>query len=252
MTMLPDFSDAARARLKALGVIDAQVEKLRFACVMIRLRISRPAPRNEVAELLGDVAKLSEKLLRKLAAIELQATPAYLLAHLLIEQGYWPARPHDSGASSSESVFPRLAAVRDAAREGKKSLPRVASRYRSADPHPIRAISDALKRGWSSQHGSAGFRVTSERGGEVRTYRADHQSKPFPTTLKASAADGSPFRAIVGICYEAVGGNPDPLAAIKAYLKSERQLRESALAALDAGIKSARTMQRKNRTSTKS
>lgn len=249
MAGLPNFSTENRARLKALGVVDAQIEQLRYACLTVSLFVSRPAARNDVAGLLDDLGKLADKLLRKAEAIERKATAAHALAHALLEQGYWSACPDDRGGTSFHCVAPRLTALRDAARAGKQQLPRSPSRPRSANPRPVRAISDALLYGWTKEYGSNVYSVRYEGGEEIRTYRNGPQRKPYPAALGASAADGSAFRAIVGICYETVGGNPDPLAAIRSYLKAERERRKKAIAALDAGIAAANRSE--NRTSRK-
>lgn len=228
MAGLPDFSSNDRRRLKSLGVVDAQIEQLRYACLTIRLAVSPPAARNEVIALLDDVAKLADKLLHKTAVVNRQISAAHSLTHLLIEQGYWHALPDDIGGQSFHCMAPRLKALRDAARAGKKQLPRTPTRHRSADSRPVSAIYKALLHGWSKEHGCNVFHVHYEDGKEVLTYPNGPQRKPFPYTFKASAADGSAFRAIVGICYEVEGGNPDPLAAIKNYLKFERKRSEQA------------------------
>lgn len=239
MAGLPEFSQQHRKKLRELGVVEAQIEQLRYARMMVRLAVSPPAARNDVAALLDDVADLTDKLLRKTGAISTQSSPAHAAAHGLIEQGYWQARPDDSGGQSSHCLAPRLEALRDAARAGKRELAPVPSRRRTADPQPIGRIAEALLFGWSKQHGSNGFSVHLVDGKEVRTYGDGPQRKPYPAAFRPSAADSSAFRAIVGICYEAEGGNSDPVAAIKAYLRKQRQLRNDALVALAAGAASA-------------
>lgn len=82
-------------------------------------------------------------------------------------------------------------------------------------------IAEALVFGWDKEYG----RVP--------------KCEPFPASMKPSAAENSTFREIVGICYEAEGGNEDPLAAIKAFLKMERKSRLEAMAALKAGVAAA-------------
>lgn len=80
------------------------------------------------------------------------------------------------------------------------------------------------------------FDVRYEGDREVKFYRNGPQRKVFPDSLRPSAADSSGFREVVGICYEAVGGNPEPVAAIKGYLKAQRELRAKGIEALEAGI----------------
>lgn len=245
MAGLPDFSATDRSRLKELGVVDAQIEQLRYACLRVRLTISPPAARNDVNALLDGVAKLTHKLLRKTAAIERQISTAHATAHLLIEQGYWHARPDDEGGVSFHCVAPRLKALRDAACAGKKQLPSKPSRLRSASPQPVRAIYQALVHGWTKEHGSSVFEVYYENGKEVKTYTNEPNPKPYPDTFHASAADGSAFREIVGICYAAEGGNSDPVTAIKAYLKIEKEIRTESRAAIEAGIEAANKKQQR-------
>jgi len=250
MAGLPNFSQQDRKSLKKLGVVEAQIEQLRYARLTVRLSVSQPAARNDIADLLNDVAIMAESLLRKTGAISAQSTAAHAVAHSLIEQGYWNTIPDDSGGQSFHCLAPRLRALRDAASKGKDELSPRPSRYRSANPQPVHSIAEALVFGWSKEHGSNVYKSQLVDGKEVMTYCNGPQRKPYPDTLTPSAADGSAFRKIVGICYEAEGGNSDPLAAIKAYLRKERESREEAMAALEAGLASANRKTR-NRTSRK-
>lgn len=238
MAGLPVFSPTDRKRLKTLGVVDAQIEQLRYARLHIRVAVSPPAARNDVAAILDDVATMADKLLQKTASISRQSSAAHATAHGFIEQGYWQTRPDDEGGQSFHCLAPRLKALRDAARAGKCELPSVPSRLRSANPQPIRAINEALHFGWTKEHGSDVFHVHWVDGKETKTYANGPQRKRYPEMLMPSAADSSAFRAVVGICYEAEGGNPDPLAAIKAYLRAEGKIHKEALAALEEGITS--------------
>lgn len=247
MKGLPEFSDSDRRRLSALGVVDAQVAHLRHACVHVWLHTRKPAARNDVAELLDDVSELADKLLNKLAAIGSRVSAAHASAHTLIELEYWKVRPDDSGPTSFHCLAPRIEALRDAARQGKQELPSSPSRHRSASPYPVGKIAEALQTGWREAYGSSAHSVRYEGGREV--YPKERMGKRYPRALIPSAADGSAFRAIVGICYEAMGGNPDPVAAIKNYLKAERASHAEPLAALEVGIAEANT--RRHRTSPK-
>lgn len=250
MAGLPNFTQQHRRRLKELGAVEAQIEQLRYARLVVRLAVSPPAARNDVAELLHEVAAMAETLLRKTAAISVQSTAAHAVAHALIEQEYWNAIPDDDGGLSFHCLAPRLKALRDAASKGKDELSPAASRHRSANPQPVHSIAEALWFGWSKEHGSNVYQRRLVDGEEVKTYSNGPQRKPYPDSLMPSAADSSSFREIVGICYEAEGGNPDPLAAIKAYLRKERESQKVAMAALEAGLAAANRKTR-NRTSRK-
>jgi len=62
---------------------------------------------------------------------------------------------------------------------------------------------------------------------------------PYPVELLPSRDPDSKFAEIVGICYEAAGGNPDPDRAIRNYLEIEQVQMSKARTAFEKGLKSA-------------
>ena len=251
MKNLPAFSSRDRKRLEALGLVDMQIQELRFALIHIRKHIAKPATRNGVAQILDDVDRLADELLQKTQAVVLQISPEHAQAHMLIEDGFWKAMPRARGPSSFQNIAPNVLALRNAAREGRRRLSIAPSRRKSASPQPVAAIRDALLRGWAKKYGSNHARVVGKdrEGQRVIAHPTGPQSKPYPPKFKPSGADGSAFRKVVGICYESVGGNADPVAAIRNFLKAERKLGAEAMKAFEMGVESV--SRKPNRTSRK-
>lgn len=252
LSLLPDFSETDKERLQELGVVDKQIHELRFALVQVRRAIGPKATRNGTRLLLTEIHNLAGELDRKLCALVTQPSPEYGAAGAMLEERYWQIgdRQDDDGGSIPIHLVPRLRALATCADLALESLPGQPTRNRSADPAPVRAITNALLIGWREEHGSNVFHIHEADGREVKTYPNGPQRKPYPAEFRPSAADGSTFRKIVGICYGAVGGNDDPLAALKAYLRIEREIRKESMAALEAGISSA-VKKSRNRTSRK-
>jgi hypothetical protein len=241
--LVPIFTAAQSARLRKLGVHAAQMEKLRIVVALSRLWLNKPAAKNDVAELLDEVAELSRQLAQRLCALVAQRDAAHASAHAHIEAAYWPKRPTDDGPTSAHHLCPRLDALCAAARGAKSSLPPGPVRYRAADYKPIERIDMALRDGWRSIHGP-GVR-TSDMPGPI--------PPAYPHELKPSATEGSAFREICGICYEVAGRgvDADPLRAIRAYLRRCGSERQAAILEIEKAIKVVGDREKltKNRTS---
>ncbi|HEY4583240.1 MAG TPA: hypothetical protein VIG88_10310 [Lysobacter sp.] len=239
-----DFTDKQRERLADLGVLPSQVDELRAAFPLILIATGRPAPRNEVRGILSEVSGLAEQLARKLEACEGRIGPAHAHASALMQVAFFERRPDEAGATVGIVLAARLRDLSAAARSAFDSVPSNPARKRSASPTPIKAIADALRRGWVKHHGSRVCRTRYEGEREIREYDAPNSAVAplMPERFRPSAADGSRgnvFRAVVGICYEACGAGPDPVAAIKAHLRLEAACTREVLAAMEEGINAA-------------
>lgn len=221
MSLLPDFTATQRRELATLGLGPIQVEELRLALVETRRMIRKPAARNDVDSLLGGVLATSDKLARMLQAMGTQIDVSHSQALAMIDSEYWQGeRLEDSGPTVAHHLLPRLAALSDAARVAMQGLPETQTRHRTGDWRPIKRIDDALFSGWSKVYGLPA-------------------APPYPDDFVPSASPGCAFRRIVGICYAAVGGNPDPERPLKAYVaQANAQYREH-MTVLEAGIEQA-------------
>lgn len=251
MAGLPNFSEPDRKRLAQLGLCEGQIEQLRYARLAVRVALAKRAARNETRRLVDAIAKMADKLLKNMAAVENRISPAHGLAYSLIEQHYGQSLPDDDGGTSFQCLAPRLKALREAARAGKCMLPTTPTRHRTANPEPVKVIAESLYYGWSKQHGSGLLQGHVVDGQIVEEYihPSGTHSEPYPESLLPSAADHSAFLAIVVICYEAEGSKYEPIAAIKAYLRNERRSRAEEIATIEAAITAADSL--RNRTSRK-
>jgi hypothetical protein len=242
MSIRPDFTPDQVRELKSLGLCDEQVGELRTALIEVRRGLFKRAARNDVKVVLNDVEKLSTELMHLLGAIAAPPDAARAEALARIEEGYWQGeRIHDDGPTSMHHLIPRLHALAAAARAGVVALPSVPTRHNSADPRPIRWIESALLDGWIKVHGP---HVGTTHGPEtladmVADAKANPPAPPYPAEFSASRSPGSVFSRVAGICYVAVGGNPDPDRAIRNYLEIERATFHEALVALEKGVKRA-------------
>lgn len=223
---LRNFTVAQRKRLELLGVIPEQVEHLRLACTVMPLWLQSPPARNEVRDILENVASLSSQLETRLQEIVKQRDRAHGYAHGLIEVRYWAARPGDGEPTASHHFLPRLKALTDAANQAAESLPKEQARRR-ASTSPIGRIQDALLQGWRDAHGT---RVTTDN-------RPQKTPPKYPVKLRPSSSPTSAFLELCCICYEVSGvDEANPERAIKAYLRQTTQRRKDMLLALEKGL----------------
>ncbi len=90
------------------------------------------------------------------------------------------------------------------------------TRHRDADPRIIRWIFEALTAGHGAEHYILGREAYPRHGDDWPAV----DTHPPPFNFKPSSSEGSPFREVVGICYEAMTGAPrDPERAIKAFIR---------------------------------
>lgn len=224
-TIRPDFSPEHLRELKALRLCDEQVSELRKALLTVRHVLATPAANGATSELLADVESLASGLLNKLDALCLGFDPEHNRACGLIETSYWEQRPDDTGHSAMLHLIPRLRALQVAAQYGLRQIPSAQPvRRRSADPAPVGRIHSALVYGWSlARAGGTSYRRGTRRE-ESEPAAAIPQSvapqpQSYPQRLQPSTSPGCDFRTVVGICYDAVGGNADPERAIRAYVR---------------------------------
>nr|GAT45548.1 predicted protein [Mycena chlorophos] len=140
------------------------------------------------------------------------------LVHL--DEAYWRVReegfpPPTAGVVETHEdisfhhLIPRLIALSLAAdrvlesKEGAKP-----TRHRFASPWPIECIDEGLQKGWIRAFGSAVTHVRTPMSGRSSDDQMPHNTaKPrYPAYFKPSDKEGSVFKAIAAICYEAAGG----------------------------------------------
>lgn len=239
------FSDDEQSRLRELGVIDEQVQQLRFAQLAIRVAIAPHAARNDALQLLEDIRKLSVELDRKLGVLLLPPTAGHSLVHALLEERYWRIadRQADDGPTLSEHLMPRLRALSASASHSIDSLPKQATRHRTGDPTPIRRIDEALLWGWVKAHGPVAGAWASfdneadEIAAMIEHAQAQRPAKPYPAEFRPSVSASSAFREIVEICYSAAGYKAFPKRALEAYVSEKNRQRRELSAAIEDGVR---------------
>lgn len=226
MGIRPDFTPDHLRDLKALGVCDEQISELRKALLTVRHALVKPAANAATSALLADVESQSSDLLNKLHALSLGFDAEHNKACGLIETSYWEQRPDDTGPTAMHHLIPRLRALQVAAQYGLDQIPTAQPvRRRSADPAPVERIHSALVYGWSLGRAGGANYCWGTRCEESASAAAIPQSnapqpQSYPQRLQPSTSPGCDFRTVVGICYEAVGGNADPERAIRAYVRA--------------------------------
>jgi|GEM_PF-2934957 len=234
----PDFTDDQKSRLNELGVIPEQVHELRHTLAIVRRYVRRRAANNDIAEPLRDVARLASELARKLQ------TAMVPEAAMMIEEGYWRARPKDEGPTVAMHMCPRLDALTAAARAAIDTVPNgTQARTSVGDPRPIRAIDEALLDGWVKRYGPMACSWIDPDGGEdaviaamVKAAEENPPGKPFPARHRPSVSDGSAYREIVGICYAAAGYERYPKRALQAHVKAYNKERHELRASIDDAL----------------
>jgi hypothetical protein len=149
-----------------------------------------------------------------LAANAQHTAARYELLNRLIAEQY------ETGSSLEELLSAtqrQIAADLALIERARAKLPSEQRRRRTATLLPVQRIHKALVDGWGAAHYVAG----AEQDGPPSPVPSSSTSS-FPHVPSASPT--SPFRQIVGICYEAITGDPeiDPERAIKAYCEWHR------------------------------
>ena len=198
------FKEHHREELLKLGLTPQAIEQIEMEGLPPALAIlEREPPRAEVR---GELHSLSDALTEARTAVErlLNATatvPHLNAARLKIAGG---GRRNVMGGMRLNETSQSLATAVDVVEAALEKLPDEPVRHLSADPLPIKLIHRAL------QFGSiiAGL-------------------EPLNPNLKPSSSPGSPFRRMVGICYETINAPTiDPERAIKAYVSRWRAVQE--------------------------
>jgi len=168
-----------------------------------RYYLEREPPRADVRDELQSVCdalaaarSAIERLLDATAAV-----PHLNAARMRISGG---GRRHAMGGMRLDETSKSLQTAVGVVADALAALPADPVRHQSADPYPIKLIHRALQFGLIM----AGL-------------------EPLDPRLKPSSSPTSPFRRMVGICYEAIGAPAaDPERAIKAYVKRWRSLQD--------------------------
>jgi len=156
------------------------------------------------ADVCGELTKVTKAVEAARSAIErllssTDAAPARLTARSLIPGG---GRRFRMGGMRLEAATKALGDALAILEVAERCIPEGPFRHPAASPGPVDQIHKAIQRGFLM----AGC-------------------EPLQKKLRPSASATSPFRRIVGICYEAIGAETsDPERALKAYLVAWRKL----------------------------
>lgn len=198
----PRFSKVERAELTELGLIESQIDQLQTIALPLARAWLKPLPRlQDVRDELNSLSNSMSSALASMSALLTAAAPSrgrYEALQRLVLEDF-----EEHGSYESIQVAHRmLLRAYSVVRRAQDSLPKTQRRQATADILPVVRINEALLSGFTKGH-----------------------SSPLPPyTLHPSASPGSPFRRIVGICYEAMGlVNTDPERAIKKFIAWQRK-----------------------------
>jgi hypothetical protein len=199
------FTDLQRSELQALGLIDEVLHELevRGLPTASRLLTREPARGDVLAELqsLEKSLRDAQAAVMRILTVSEDVAPHAVEArrHLLVAG---PA--YGAGVRALFDVRDALTAAVGVAQQARSRAPRDPLRHRAASHRPVEAIHECMQLG----------RLIAGRDS-------------LPKSLRPSASPTSPFRRIVGICYEAIDApTADPERAIKAYVKRWKPLAE--------------------------
>lgn len=199
------FTDNQRERLCRLGLLAEQIAELESVLPLNRALLEQPAGMGDVRTELVD---LSAALNCAHAAVE-NVDKGKSLERLERNEARWRLELADFETTGTWDTLPTalkaLAAADIVIQRALADLPNKQRGSVAADFRPVALIKEALLRGFIKAH-----------------------KPPFPRyTLRVSSSEGSTFREIVGICYEAMGKNTDPERAIKEYKALRKRKAES-------------------------
>lgn len=206
----PSFSPDQRQRLTNLGLRTVEINELEIYLPLCRALLG-PTPKfqevRDAIESLHRKMKSAHSAMAELRTATLSMAAKYEAnARLIIadERGHRAAEGGDI-----ERAMQALESACSVVQRAQESLPKVQRRHRKADIAPVQFINKALLDGFNKRHSTNSTDpVTGER-----------RFGPLPPyTLKQSSSANSPYRRIVGICYEAIDQNLDPERAIKAFI----------------------------------
>jgi hypothetical protein len=207
----PHFSSEQRDYLARLGLIPAQVDALETALSLCALYIGQPQSRMaDVRAVLDGLAKKLKRAKHDVSRVLGNSNlPALHDASLLLQIADFNRRARSPKADGDHDprLLAELAQLLEASEElvgqARLKLPKEQARAR-ASPRPIEIIDHALQLSWTQAHTDSGA-----------------PAYPF----RVSTGEGSAFRHIVGVCYQAMGRRKaDPVRAIRAFKKAEREL----------------------------
>ena len=202
MVDLIKFSKEQRRELARLGVLPQQVHALEnFTLNFCEAWLQPPQPLNEIKKSLSVVSDGIGSAIRELKELQTAPTRTVKYAanlHLEVEM-------FERGISDITEIMSLLSDM-EAIVKSAASFKISQARHTSADSLPIRRIDEALRRGYAAAYPGKGL------------------PKDFPWP---SSSDGSKFRQIVGVCYQAMKQkNEDPESAIRKYMRELSQQRQ--------------------------
>ncbi len=220
------FSPEQVSHLRKLGLFENQIKRVNEVLPLCRAVLSSAPPiaevRDELASLIGALEAVGHRTAamltsaeRSRAAIEAEArvqVAAYDLSQ---------SDPHGQVRASDDEIADALNAIRpvlSSARRALVALPEFSRRHRKASPIPVQLINSALLLGWGSV-----YHPVRDSDAPLEDFSL---APPYP--FSPSVSQSKPFRAIVGVCYDAFSDSEsmDPERAIKAFLREERAIRE--------------------------
>lgn len=188
------FTEEQRERLRKLDLLTEQIAEIESALPLNRSLLEQPAGMADVRE---ELSVLSAALKRAHAAaekVDKGKSPKLNEARWRLELADFDTT---NACETLPTVLKALAAADIGIQRALADLPNKERRSVAADFRPVARIKKALLDGFIKAH-----------------------KLPLPPcTLRVSSSEGSKFREIVGICYEAMGQkNADPERAIKQYI----------------------------------
>lgn len=196
------FTRHQRTQLQALGVPDHAIALLEGEVLPAAQQLLRKRPRRN--DVLAELKDLSRSLTKASASIERTLAATRVVPHRwealsLLSGGYGR---HAMGGLRLSEASEALARATRAVQQAIDDVPPGPVRQRVADPYPIQLIQGALAHGAFAAYGDPNA----------------HQIRP-------SLSPTSPFRQIVGLCYEALKlRSADPERALRAYMKQWRAI----------------------------
>ncbi len=204
----PIFSRDQRADLMRMGLCDVEINELEIYLPLCRAWLGRPPKLQDVRDAIESLHSAMKKAHGAMTNLR-TATPlmeakfeALVRLQLVDEDG------------EIDRAMQALEIACSVVQRTQKSLTTKQRRHRTADIAPVRLIDKALLQGFIKRPST---NSTDSKTGQ-------RQSNPVrPYTLRRSYSPKSKYRKIMGICYEAIGQESDPVRAIKAFIAWRRR-----------------------------
>lgn len=229
----PDFTREQRQRLKRLEVLDEQVDELRHTLLESTHTPAQRPTLTEVRGVVTGVATHAHELAKALDGIATRAGTAKSVVLDLLGTENTDGLRH---------LAHELSALALAAQQGVKKLGHSPTRHRSPRTNAIRAIDEALTRGWTRANGQHRTRHLYRADGSIDSAEVERAKvaknvphmRQYQPKLWPSESENRPFHEIVEICLAAAGvpAEPSSKLAIRTYLKSSLAQRTKLAAAL--------------------